>query len=801
MQNNLPAPSYPISSVDNALRLLLLYRERRLIRVTDAAEALGVGRSTAHRLLAMLQHHGFVEQDPETRAYRAGPARPRSGWPRSARTASASTCGRSWSACATRSTRRCSSSSCRAPTGCSSRPSSPIGRCGPRRGSASSCRRTASPAARRCSPSSARPAPSPLPDARDPAETPRSIRSRDALERHLAEVRERGYATNFGESLEEIGTIAVAVHDSGGRPRAGLASPAALARQRVARGRCRGHRRRAPADGRGRQHVARVSERLALRAMALADTFSPDRRVAARRLDQPRARPADRRREALRRRSDVPRHLQRPALLQARLALEAPRRPSLRPRRRGPVCHGALKLLDDAGIEGELALREMRSGRVDDADVGPAAVLPRRVQAHPSAVDGPRARARARPVVRLEGPGMLGAGGHDVALAGSPEAVAARSPTRTSSSSTSRRTPPRASRCSTGSKASGDVGQTRTLAFYSHVDADVRTRGSRRLRPRRAALADGARRLGARRPPRRVATPRGVADPVTSHRLAPAPLAVALTLAIVATAAAATIRGDAATTRSPAPPVPIASSGSPALTRCAASAAATSSPVARQPTGSAAAAGPTASTAASATTRSSGGPGADRLRGGPGIDPLRPRRRRPPRRRHRQRPLNGSAGDDRLFGSTAPTVAGGDGADRAEGGGGNDRIEGNAGDDALSGGRRPRPGVRRRRRRRLAAAARRTTGSTAATATTRWPPTPANDRVIGGAGNDTLNGGDDEDRIDGGDGDDRIDGGMGATAARRRRQRLHRRARVGRGRAHGGRPGDDYVFTPAARTA
>jgi hypothetical protein len=30
-----------------------------------------------------------------------------------------------------------------------------------------------------------------------------------------------------------------------------------------------------------------------------------------------------------------------------------------------PACHGALKLLDDAGIEGELALREMRSGRVE----------------------------------------------------------------------------------------------------------------------------------------------------------------------------------------------------------------------------------------------------------------------------------------------------------------------------------------------------------------------------------------------------------------------------------------------------
>jgi hypothetical protein len=30
-----------------------------------------------------------------------------------------------------------------------------------------------------------------------------------------------------------------------------------------------------------------------------------------------------------------------------------------------PTVHGALRLLDDAGIEGELALREVRSGRVE----------------------------------------------------------------------------------------------------------------------------------------------------------------------------------------------------------------------------------------------------------------------------------------------------------------------------------------------------------------------------------------------------------------------------------------------------
>lgn len=70
----LEEPRYPINSVDNALRLLLMFREQRLIRVADASESLGVVRSTAHRLLAMLQYRGFIQQDPETKAYAAGAA-------------------------------------------------------------------------------------------------------------------------------------------------------------------------------------------------------------------------------------------------------------------------------------------------------------------------------------------------------------------------------------------------------------------------------------------------------------------------------------------------------------------------------------------------------------------------------------------------------------------------------------------------------------------------------------------------------------------------------------------------------
>lgn len=73
MENNAPPPAYHIASVDHALRLLLMLKSQPRIRVSDAADELGVARSTAHRLLGMLVYHGFAAQDPSSRAYRPGP--------------------------------------------------------------------------------------------------------------------------------------------------------------------------------------------------------------------------------------------------------------------------------------------------------------------------------------------------------------------------------------------------------------------------------------------------------------------------------------------------------------------------------------------------------------------------------------------------------------------------------------------------------------------------------------------------------------------------------------------------------
>jgi DNA-binding IclR family transcriptional regulator len=73
-------PTYGIQSVDHALRLAAVLQQEGPLRVSDAAELLGVARSTAHRLLAMLVYRDFAEQD-EDRRYVAGPVLRRPGAP------------------------------------------------------------------------------------------------------------------------------------------------------------------------------------------------------------------------------------------------------------------------------------------------------------------------------------------------------------------------------------------------------------------------------------------------------------------------------------------------------------------------------------------------------------------------------------------------------------------------------------------------------------------------------------------------------------------------------------------------
>ncbi|MER6330470.1 IclR family transcriptional regulator [Streptomyces sp. NPDC001034] len=65
-------PPYPIASVDHALRAASILQMEGGATVSQIAERLGVARSTAHRILAMLVYRDFAVRDDDRR-YRAGP--------------------------------------------------------------------------------------------------------------------------------------------------------------------------------------------------------------------------------------------------------------------------------------------------------------------------------------------------------------------------------------------------------------------------------------------------------------------------------------------------------------------------------------------------------------------------------------------------------------------------------------------------------------------------------------------------------------------------------------------------------
>ena len=67
-------PLYPLASVNNAITLLQLLSRGGPLRLVDAARELDVAPSTAHRLLATLEHRGFARRRAGSRAYVAGPA-------------------------------------------------------------------------------------------------------------------------------------------------------------------------------------------------------------------------------------------------------------------------------------------------------------------------------------------------------------------------------------------------------------------------------------------------------------------------------------------------------------------------------------------------------------------------------------------------------------------------------------------------------------------------------------------------------------------------------------------------------
>jgi IclR family acetate operon transcriptional repressor len=217
-----------LASVDNALQLLALIGQRQALRVAEAAELLGVARSTAHRLLGALRQRGFVMQDRPNGAYRPGPALNEIGMAAISRIDI-----RRLARPALEELRELTSETASLAVlegssirfiDCVESPRSV--RVGNRTGVVRPAHASAVgkamlaelPAAelrRR------------YPDPQLAPGTPAAITDRSRLDAELAEIRAQGYALNWAESAEGISAVAVALRDTAGSPLAaiGIAAP------------------------------------------------------------------------------------------------------------------------------------------------------------------------------------------------------------------------------------------------------------------------------------------------------------------------------------------------------------------------------------------------------------------------------------------------------------------------------------------------------------------------------------------------------------------------------------------------
>lgn len=67
------SPYFMIQSVDRTLQILELFvTERKPLGIKDIAERVKLHKSVVHRMLATLQAHNFVEQNPESSKYQIG---------------------------------------------------------------------------------------------------------------------------------------------------------------------------------------------------------------------------------------------------------------------------------------------------------------------------------------------------------------------------------------------------------------------------------------------------------------------------------------------------------------------------------------------------------------------------------------------------------------------------------------------------------------------------------------------------------------------------------------------------------
>jgi DNA-binding IclR family transcriptional regulator len=230
-------PPYPIASVDNALQALQLLKEAHSLRVSDVGREFAIARSSAHRLLAMLAYRGYVRQDPETKAYVAGPALVELGLAvvrnmdvrqtaRPLMERVASECGETTNLTILDGTRVLFIDGVEGTRTL---------RVAARTGMAmeAHCTATGKAILAQLSPEQLREL---YPNDELPRMTDSSLSTLADLEAELTQVRRMGYSTNMMESEEDICAVGVALHGTGGQPVASLsvAGPASrLSRERM----------------------------------------------------------------------------------------------------------------------------------------------------------------------------------------------------------------------------------------------------------------------------------------------------------------------------------------------------------------------------------------------------------------------------------------------------------------------------------------------------------------------------------------------------------------------------------------
>jgi IclR family transcriptional regulator, acetate operon repressor len=212
------AASDRLTSVDNALWLLQLVAERQALRVSEAADLLGVARSTAHRLLSALRRRDFLMQDKPNGAYHPGPALHAIGMAAISRLDVRRIAQPVLETKETASIAVLEGTMIRFVECYEGLSTVRVGsRAGVVRHAHASAVGKAILAALPDSELGRR-----YPGEELPAPTPASITSRHELMRELSQIRRQGYALNWEESSDGVAAVAVALRDASGIPLASI---------------------------------------------------------------------------------------------------------------------------------------------------------------------------------------------------------------------------------------------------------------------------------------------------------------------------------------------------------------------------------------------------------------------------------------------------------------------------------------------------------------------------------------------------------------------------------------------------